>query len=102
MYWPKIIAFLGYDPEFEEGNPLAVTLKNYRRKHGLKRKLLADRIGVDETTVLWWERGREVKYMRSRNQLQAFFETEGITGVEIPFYDAASRTREVYKRKKSS
>ena len=99
MHWPRIVAFLGYDPEYEEGNSLAVTLRNYRWKYGLKRKLLADKIGVDETTVLWWERGREVKLFRSRKQLQAFFESEGLTGVEIPLFDAARRKKEVYARK---
>jgi len=99
-WMPSIINFIGYDPDRREDDSLASTLLNYRRQHGLKRKLLADKIGVDETTVLWWERGTEVKLKRSKEQLKAFFETEGIKGVEIPFYDAARRAREVHSRKR--
>ncbi|MEL7534795.1 MAG: helix-turn-helix transcriptional regulator [Bacteroidota bacterium] len=86
MHWPDIVRFLGYDPEIEEGNSLAVCLRNYRRLHGLSRRKLAPLIGVDETTVLWWERGTAVKLKRSHERLLSFFEQEGIENVEIPLF----------------
>jgi len=85
MHLPKIIEFLGYDPEYKGGNSLAVTLWNYRRKHGLTLKKLGKIIGVDETTILWWERGQALKMLRSKQRLQAFLEHEGMIDVEIPF-----------------
>jgi len=86
MHWPKIIEFLGYDPECKQGNTLAATLWNYRRRHGLTLKILGGMIGVDETTVLWWERGQAIKMVRSKEQLKAFFEREEIVDVEVPLY----------------
>lgn len=99
MYWPRIIKFLGYDPEYVEGNTLAIVLANYRRQHGLRLRRLAEQIGVDETTILWWERGKEVKYKRSKRQLEEFFTREGISDVEIPFFDSVKLGKENYQKR---
>lgn len=86
-YWPKLIEFLGYDPEWKEGKDLSTALINYRRQHGLKRKFLAEKIGVDETTVLWWERGREVKVIRCKERLEDFLLEAKLHDVIIPYFD---------------
>ena len=61
-HWPKIIEFLGYDPEFKPRNSLAATIWNYRRKNGISQPKLAKLIGVDPSTVFWWENGKPVKF----------------------------------------
>lgn len=56
-HWPKIIAFLGGDPSPEpktEGEKLLA----YRRQHGMSRKALARKLGVDEHTLWRWETGQ--------------------------------------------
>ena len=77
---------LGYDSEWKEGKDLSTALINYRRQHGLKRKFLAEKIGVDETTVLWWERGREVKVIRCQERLKEFLLEAKLYDVIIPYF----------------
>ena len=55
---PKIIEFLGRDPFEKKTENLGEKLREYRRIHGLTQKKLAERLGVDETTVAGWERGK--------------------------------------------
>ncbi len=54
---PGIIRFLGYAP-FPTGETLPEQLRLYRRTQGLSQKELAGRLGVDESTVARWEKGR--------------------------------------------
>ena len=54
---PSIIDFLGYVP-FRNGQSLPAKLKLYRRTHGLSQEDLAERLGVNESTVARWERAR--------------------------------------------
>ena len=54
-HWPGIIEFLGYDPN-PEPKTFGEKLLAYRRRHGLSRKALARQLGLDEATLLWWER----------------------------------------------
>lgn len=49
--------FIGRFP-LAPGHSLPEKLKVYRRPQGLSRKELAGRLGVDESTVGRWERGR--------------------------------------------
>lgn len=53
-HWPKIIEFLGYDPN-PEPNTLGKRLAAYRRHQGLSRKSLAAVLAVDEGTLWRWE-----------------------------------------------
>lgn len=50
-HWPNIIAWLGYYPEADDGS-IGYQLRKYRRYEGIRQKILAKRIGVDEKT-LW-------------------------------------------------
>ncbi len=54
--WPAIIAFLGFVP-FEVGESLGERIVAWRKLNGMPRSELADRLGVDESTVWRWEAG---------------------------------------------
>lgn len=64
---PKIIEFLGSDPFEKRAENLGEKLREYRRTHGLTRKKLAERLGVDETTLAGWEKG---KHQPTKNLLE--------------------------------
>jgi len=55
---PKIIEFLGRDPFEKETENLGDKIREYRRVHGLTQKKLAERLGVDQTTLAGWEKGK--------------------------------------------
>jgi len=59
-YLPKIIAFLGYTPPPFDiiTDNIVERMKTYRLTHGLSQEKFAKLIGVDETTVAKWERGK--------------------------------------------
>ena len=48
---PRIIEFLGQYPFKKKAENLGEKLREYRRIHGLTQQKLAERLGVDETTV---------------------------------------------------
>ena len=53
-HWPKIIEFLGRDPN-PEPSTLGERLLAHRRHRGLSRKALATALSVDEGTLWRWE-----------------------------------------------
>jgi transcriptional regulator with XRE-family HTH domain len=53
---PRIIEFLGFDPE-PQPEPLAQRLAYARRRLGLTQEGLAEKLDVDPGTVLRWEKG---------------------------------------------
>jgi DNA-binding XRE family transcriptional regulator len=53
--FPKIIAYLGYNPLAGETDTLGGKIKQYRYVHGLSQRKLAFRIGVSFTAVKSWE-----------------------------------------------
>ena len=53
---PKIIEFLGHDPFEKKTENLGERIREYRRIHRLTQKNLAERLGVDPTTLAGWER----------------------------------------------
>jgi DNA-binding transcriptional regulator YiaG len=53
---PGIIAFLGYNP-LPEGDDLIGKLKRLRGTLGLTQETLAQKLGIDESTIAGWERG---------------------------------------------
>lgn len=56
-YYPRIFAFLGYDP-FPSPTTLGERLRARRRELGLSIRRAAKLVGVDEGTLLSWELGR--------------------------------------------
>ena len=55
---PVNIQFLGYDPLSSSANAFRERLVNARRALGLSQQKMAERLGVDETTLQGWESGR--------------------------------------------
>jgi transcriptional regulator with XRE-family HTH domain len=70
-YLPRIIVFLGYTPPPYDKVPDNVIerIKLYRQIHGLSQEKFAKLIGVDETTVAKWERG---KHQPSKKLIEKF------------------------------
>ena len=69
---PKIIEFLGRDPFEKKTENVGEKIREYRRIHGLTQNKLAERLGVDETTVAGWERDEHVPIKRLRDKLSYF------------------------------
>jgi transcriptional regulator with XRE-family HTH domain len=56
-FLPKVVAFLGYDPRQETGQ-FGDRIRMLRERQGLTQKALAERLGLNDSTVTAWERGR--------------------------------------------
>ena len=56
---PMIIRFLGFTP-METGSPFPDRIKRFRRLAGASQARLAERLGVNESTVWSWEKGHRV------------------------------------------
>lgn len=55
---PAIAAFLGYEPDaVPQDAPIGFRIASKRRRLGISRRQLATEVGVDEGTILRWERG---------------------------------------------
>jgi len=54
---PRIIEFLGYEPDDTKPQHLGQQIVAFRQRWGLTQKALARRLGVDPSTVASWERG---------------------------------------------
>ena len=61
-HFPKVIAFLGYNPFPVETETLGGRMKKYRIEHGLSQEDLAKVVGVNESTVFNWERDLHVPF----------------------------------------
>jgi DNA-binding XRE family transcriptional regulator len=57
-YVPRIIEFLGYVPYSGELKTLGERIVNYRRFYGITQKEMANRLGVDPSTLARWERNK--------------------------------------------
>ncbi len=69
---PKIIAFLGYNPDDSIGKTLGEQLKNKRRQLGLSQRRLAKMLKVDFSTLGQWERGETRPMKKSCEIIQNF------------------------------
>jgi site-specific DNA recombinase len=68
-FMPKIISFLGYNPQQIVGDNLGSKIKGYRLKKGLSHHGLGSILGVDASTVGSWERDEFVPKQRTLNNL---------------------------------
>lgn len=68
-HWPALIGFLGYLP-FEVGDTLPERIRAYRKIHGLSKRRLADRLGVDDSTVWRWESGETAPHPEGRTEFE--------------------------------
>lgn len=67
-HYPKIIAFLGYDPFQVDDSTLGGRIKKYRFENGLSKEKFGDLLGVDETSILAWE-ANERKPLKGKMRL---------------------------------
>jgi transcriptional regulator with XRE-family HTH domain len=75
-YWPAIIGFLGYDP-VPEPETFGERIRWRRRREGLTRKELAEKLGLDPVTVWAWEAGKIVRrYPRIARIFEEYVEGE--------------------------
>lgn len=58
--YPAIIAFLGYYPLAHETETFGGKIRRYKYEQGMNNEKLAKLFGVDEGTVLNWERNKRV------------------------------------------
>jgi len=70
---PKIIRFLGYKPYDNKPKTLGEKLLCYRRVLGISQKELAQKLGVDPTTLARWERGKSKPMESSLKAINRFF-----------------------------
>jgi transcriptional regulator with XRE-family HTH domain len=56
-FLPKVVAFLSYDPRQEYG-VLGDRIRMLRERQGLSQVALAEKLGLNASTVTAWERGR--------------------------------------------
>ena len=66
---PKIIAFLGYDPEPEPAG-IPQRILSFRRRLGLTQEGLAKTLAVDPVTVYRWEKGVSVPPVKTLQRIQ--------------------------------
>ena len=73
--YPRIIQFLGTDP-WPEPKTLPQKLQAERYRRGLNVAQAAAELGVDPSTVWWWEAGRRPHLLNHRRRIAAFLATE--------------------------
>jgi len=67
---PKIIEFLGRDPFEKRPEYLGEKIREYRRIQGLSQKKFAELLGVDQTTLAGWEKGKHYPTKRLFNHMK--------------------------------
>jgi transcriptional regulator with XRE-family HTH domain len=78
-HFPRIVAFLGYDP-FPQPQTLGEQIRTRRWNFGLSQEKLAELLGVDEGSVMRWERVEWKPTARSRRLIEAFLSASPLTG----------------------
>ncbi|MFC1855839.1 helix-turn-helix transcriptional regulator [Thermodesulfobacteriota bacterium] len=72
---PKIIDFLGYIPK---NAPIFKSIKNritlYRTLRGITQRELAKEVGVNESTIIKWEKGKGWPTIEMKTRLKDFFD----------------------------
>src|SRR6185295_603497 len=73
---PGVVAFVGYDPR-EEPLELGGRIRSFRERQGLSRAALAEKLGLDVSTVAAWELGRVGRpFARVRRRFEEFLGEE--------------------------
>lgn len=71
-FLPKVVAFLGYDPRKQSGQ-LGDRIRMQRERQGLSQEALAEKLGLNVSTVVAWERGRVRKlFPKVRRRFEEF------------------------------
>jgi DNA-binding transcriptional regulator YiaG len=74
---PGIIAFLGHNP-LPEADDLIGKFKRLRMSLGLTQEQLAQKLGIDESTMAGWERGENTPVGPYRKLIQDFVGGDGL------------------------
>ena len=82
---PRIIAFLGYVPEYTTPRTLGERILIARRLLGLTQKELARWLGIDPSTLGRWERNEGKPSRKLLERLNAFF-TSVQSVIELPLF----------------
>jgi transcriptional regulator with XRE-family HTH domain len=69
--FPAIIAFLGFEP-WGEATTLPDRLRAERRRRGVTIDQAAGLLGVDASTLWWWENGRKPHRVADRQRIEEF------------------------------
>jgi DNA-binding XRE family transcriptional regulator len=74
MLWviPKIIEWLGYEPNLSIAQSLSQRIRAYRLIKGFTQKELAHRLGIDPATLGRWERDECESKSNLKKNLEAF------------------------------
>lgn len=91
--YPKIIEFLGRHP-WPEPRGLAQQLRRARMARGLPIHEAAAELGVDQSTMWWWETGRKPHRIEDRAKIPRFI-AEAIPSVSPPAPEATASPAEV-------
>jgi transcriptional regulator with XRE-family HTH domain len=71
-FLPQVVAFLGYDPR-EETEALGDRIRRQRERQGLSQVALAEKLGLNASTVVAWENGRiRLPFHRVRKLFEEF------------------------------
>ena len=68
---PELIRFLDYVPLNTHSEDLGQKLVAFRRSRGISQKVFAKLLGVDQSTLARWERGRSRPTRRSLELIEA-------------------------------
>ena len=80
--YPKIVAYLGYDPWANASLGFGERLRQARLRLGLSREILANRLGIGVDCYGRWEDGKITRpHLKERRLLEAFLR-DGIPGNE--------------------
>ena len=87
---PAILTFLGYNP-LPEADDLIGKMKRLRSTLGLSQEQLAQKLGIDESTVAGWERGDNTPVGAYRKLLEDFITGDGLLPARRGTASAKSR-----------
>lgn len=73
-FYPKIIAFLGYNPVQIDTNTIGGQIRKYRIEHGLSQEAFAKLTGLDESSICLWEKGKKQPLLNKRKILEQIFQ----------------------------
>jgi transcriptional regulator with XRE-family HTH domain len=73
-FMPSIIQFLGYNP-LNAASSLPGRLAAARKELGLSQRKMAERLGVDPSTLMGWEAGRHQPTGKSLDVVARFIQT---------------------------
>lgn len=81
---PKIVAFLGYVPEFMTAQSFAKQVRCARMLKGMTQRQFAALLGVDPSTIYQWEKGKSVPSRKLRAVANPFLNAHSMDRFHEP------------------